>query len=827
MTRRRIWLGIAILSLALPALFFVLLETGLRLAGFGYPTDFWLPVPGRSAMAPNARFGWRFFPPAIARTPEPYLLRAPKPANHFRIFVLGESAAMGFPDPAFSFGRMVEVMLGERYPGVRFEVVNAAMTAINSHAILPIARDCADQQPDLYILYIGNNEVVGPYGPGTVFRAYSPALPLIRAGIWSGSTRVGQLAASLAMRGRDAGQWRGMAMFLDHQVAVDDPRLPAVYANLRRNLVDIARAGRRAGAGVLLATVATNERDSPPFASLHRRDLSPTDRDRWQTRYSAGGALEQAGRFAEALEVYREAAAIDDRYAELAYRMARCELALGRAEAAVHFRAARDLDALRFRADSRINRTIREVAAGLRSEGVVLVDAEAAVPPGAESFYEHVHLNFEGNYRLASAVVHQAESLLPERVRRHAAGSALAAPERVAERLAYTDWDRARLAGTVAAMLSQPPFRQKMAGRVDPPVDLAPSRKAYEHAIERTPEDLLLRQRYAALLAEMQDPRAASQWRFVLERLPGVAFWHQGLAGALAGAGQLQEAEIEYRKALELDPGSALAHLGLGSVYEKKGGLEQAQSEYRAALRLDPDLAEAHNNLALLLSRLGKTAEAIDHFTAALRLRPDSAEIHNNLGLAYGKIGRASDAVREYTEAVRLAPQFGAARYNLAAVLAQSGDLAGSAAQLREALRLNPDSAQTHASLGGVLAAQGKSVEAAAEFRAALRAKPDLEEAHYNFALLLARQGKAGEALEHYQQALRLAPNDSRIHNNLGNLLAQSGRFQEALPHFAEAIRLQPRSIEAHYNFGLALAAARRYAESATEFRAALELKPD
>jgi hypothetical protein len=36
---------------------------------------------------------------------------------------------------------MLEAMLSLRYPGVQFEVENAAMTAINSHAILPIARD--------------------------------------------------------------------------------------------------------------------------------------------------------------------------------------------------------------------------------------------------------------------------------------------------------------------------------------------------------------------------------------------------------------------------------------------------------------------------------------------------------------------------------------------------------------------------------------------------------------------------------------------------------------------------------------------------------------
>lgn len=52
------------------------------------------------------------------------------------MFVLGESAAEGDPDPAFSFARILQVMLRERYPGVRIEVINVAFTAFNSHVKL-------------------------------------------------------------------------------------------------------------------------------------------------------------------------------------------------------------------------------------------------------------------------------------------------------------------------------------------------------------------------------------------------------------------------------------------------------------------------------------------------------------------------------------------------------------------------------------------------------------------------------------------------------------------------------------------------------------------
>ena len=119
----------------------------------------------------------------LPRTPIPAILAA-KPAGKVRIFVLGGSAAMGTPDPSFNFGQILGVMLREQYPGVQFEVVNGAMTAINSYVVREIARDCAAREPDLFVVYMGNNEVIGPYGPGTVFQWGTQTLVRSRAWDW-------------------------------------------------------------------------------------------------------------------------------------------------------------------------------------------------------------------------------------------------------------------------------------------------------------------------------------------------------------------------------------------------------------------------------------------------------------------------------------------------------------------------------------------------------------------------------------------------------------------------------------------------------------------
>jgi hypothetical protein len=224
----RKWLFRALALTLVPLLFFVGLELALRLFGYGYPASFFLKTRllGRTVYVENQKFGYRFFPPALARSPSPIIMGSEKATNAYRIFLLGESAALGDPDPAYGLGRYLEILLGERYPRTRFEVVCAAMTAINSHAILPIARECGRHDGDLWVIYAGNNEMEGPFGAGTVFGPKAPSRIFIRASLAARTTRIGQLLnAFLELLAHDstARSWQGLGMFQGSQTRHDEP----------------------------------------------------------------------------------------------------------------------------------------------------------------------------------------------------------------------------------------------------------------------------------------------------------------------------------------------------------------------------------------------------------------------------------------------------------------------------------------------------------------------------------------------------------------------------------------------------------------------------
>jgi len=329
-----------------------------------------------------------------------------------------------------------------------------------------------------------------------------------------------------------------MEMFLDKQVRADSPRMEPAYQNFESNLREIAKIADHAGATVLLSTVATNLRDSAPFGSLHRRGLADDALHSWTAIVQQGDSLEKMGAFAEALERYAAAAKIDDQFAELHFRMARCEWALGNYDAAhKSYVRARDLDTLRFRADSRINDVIRSVGASSGTQ-VKLLDAESLFAGesrngiiGGELLYDHVHLTPLGSYVLARAAFENIVPLLPVSVHSTGQNTGPLTQAECERLLAFTAHDRARVASDMAGRLQRPPFTQQLnhleemqgllfraSGTSESVQDTV---SEYQWAIQQDPSDLTLHYKFGFFLFDYD--RNASAQELILAR-PNDAF---------------------------------------------------------------------------------------------------------------------------------------------------------------------------------------------------------------------------------------------------------------------------------------------------------------
>ena len=75
---------------------------------------------------------------------------------------------------------------------------------------------------------------------------------------------------------------------------------------------------------------------------------------------------------------------------------------------------------------------------------------------------------------------------------------------------------------------------------------------------------------------------------------PADVFAHYGLAMALAGAGQAEEALAEFEQVLSLDPNYTVTYFQMGQALEKLGRTEDARGIYQRGIEVTTRLGQAH-----------------------------------------------------------------------------------------------------------------------------------------------------------------------------------------------------------------------------------------
>jgi tetratricopeptide (TPR) repeat protein len=499
-----------------------------------------------------------------------------------------------------------------------------------------------------------------------------------------------------------------MQMFLQNQIAPDSPLKENVYRNFQKNLDDIVRAGTGSGAKVLLNTVAVNLKDCPPFASLTNKTLPVADLAQFEEIYSAGCTAEAQTNFAEAAQKFERAAKLDPQFPDLQFRWGESLLAQNQAaEAQKHFQLACDDDALPFRADSRINAAIRDEPKKINSDKLILFDAAAALTAaepeqmcGQETFYEHVHFDFDGSYRLARAWAEQIEPLLPKNPH------AWASQNTCEEMLGLSDWNRALVIEHMLGRMQQPPFSgqpnnafrmerlQARANQLHQQMNAAGAKRERENflkQLERAPDDFDLRANFALFLQSIGDlPQATLEWRRVQEMLPQDFLTYFQLGHLLAIQGQPADAEASLRRALALRPSLTEGWVELGNALALQEKYEAALVSYATALKQRPQDGQTMFRCGQVLAKLNRHAEAMDKYRAAIQLNPADWESHFELGGELDAAGQLDAARSEFGEAARLNPNRAQTHLNYGVLLAKQNRIDAAQHEFEEALRLEP-----------------------------------------------------------------------------------------------------------------------------------------
>jgi len=585
--RRRIFF---LLALLLPVLAFAALEGGLRLGNYGGDLRLFERFDyfgGRYAEV-NKRFAARYFVGA-RRLPGPpndlFLIR--KPANGFRVFVLGESTVNGFPySYNGTFSRVLNDVLRDVLPRDSVEVVNLGIAAINSYTLYDQVGEILAQHPDAVMIYVGHNEYYGALGVGSTVRAVgSPAL--IRTYLQLQRLKVFLLARNLAvavartLRGhssRDSSADLMESVVGEKDIPLDSPLYRRGVAQFTDNLRAILRRFRDARVPVFVGSLTSNLRDQAPFQSVRTGAYPPAD--------SEYRAAQQA--------------------------LARGDTAAARRE----FVLAKDLDGLRFRAPSEFNRVIREAAQAYGAHYVPVEEAFAAASPGGipgkELLWEHVHPNQAGYLLMAKTFF---EALRGTAFLGRAADTTrLRSWQAYYDGMDLTEFDRQFAWHSVALLKSRWPFVE----RVDP--------AAYPTGY--LPKDLADSAAYAATVAD--------------------AGWYRSktlLAELYQRRKQLQAALAEYRGLIREQPVNAQLMSMAADLYVQAGDTSQARAELEQAYRVQPSGVIAYL-LGTLEMATKRYPQAVARFEDAFRYAPTNPALLFDMSHAYalnGDLRRARD----------------------------------------------------------------------------------------------------------------------------------------------------------------------------------------
>jgi len=745
------WLARLSLAAGLPILMLLALEGGLRLGGYGRPTTFMIPDEKPGFLRTNPDFASLFLPGNFDLRPLNFRMAAHKAPGTVRIVVLGESAAQGIPVPTFAFAPQVRAQLRARYPGREFEVINTGIVAINSHVVYQVAREMADYEPDLFLVYMGNNEVVGPYGPGCAYLSQMPPLWVIRSSVFIRSTRTGQLFGAIVgrlakHRGKPA-EWGGMSMFVNNAVPGDDLRLERVYANFTANLTGIVKAASSAGAKTVLCTVVTNLKDCAPFLSVHKSGLSPEKLKEWKEAFDEGKLEWLLWDRDRARVSLGRALEIDPQYAETSFMLGNLDLHAGATEdARRHFADALHWDALRFRPDPRICDAIRSVARQ-NPKDVVLLDSAMALGSdpastepisGREILFEHVHFDWDGNVILGRLMAHACSDALFGKA--DARGWMMGRAD-CAQALAFSEHERLPMLLRIDVLVRKPPFTNQLT-------------HVYDEA------------RFAA---EIKDASQVMKYEVTLAQ-----------AGTVA------------TKALAADPDNPSLAGILEGIKLDTGDIEGALALARRAGELLPRDFALSADEASILMRLDRNDEAKAVLMNAVGSGADLDMLAPVLSDFWTRTKQYSEGLKFMDGEIAKRPGDIRMRIVRAGLLSGSGDDAGALAAFKGVLADDPSNEDALEAAVAIITKQGHADDAAALSLSTAPSQPRNQANSLRAAKACEAKSDAEGEVANLETAELSGPVTSTFELTVALKLYKLGRNYEMMEHLAQAQRLSP-----------------------------------
>lgn len=552
----------------IPVIFIILLECGLRLLDYGeeYPLFIDTELFNKEYRMCNPAYGKKYFHGESYSSPANDMFLQTKPENGFRIFVIGSSTVYGFPySEGVMFSRILHKRLRDSYPNHHIEVINTAITAVNSYTFADRIDEILNEEPDAILIYAGHNEFYGAQGIGShgglsnlrvikllhlhmlnykIYQLLQNGIHKTR-NILSGTTPDKKPETATLME----------RIVKNKNIEYQGRIYNQAHRHYKANMNTILRKSNNKDIPVFFSEVISNIRDLPPFKSSKNSEHPP------------------------AIEVYKNAKALDS--------------AQNYFKAKKQYIMAKDLDCIRFRASEDINEIIRKLSDQHNTHLVPMQEAFEAKSPqgiiGNNLLTEHVHPNVDGMFLMADVFY---RSIVESKTIEVLDSANYKPSSYYRNQWGFTELDSLYADIRVQQLMNGWPFKHE--AHVN----------RFIHEYE--PQNAIDSTAYMALIYNDISLEAA----------------HNRMAGYYKVRNEFRKAALEYRAMAKINPWNLKSYIDAGNLFMKSGNNKEALKVFKESLNL------ARENFTLLsigeiYSQLENHEKAIQYLEEVLIRNPD------------------------------------------------------------------------------------------------------------------------------------------------------------------------------------------------------------
>ena len=749
-----------------------------------------------------------------------------KKSNTLRVFCLGGSTTYGRPfNAATAFPAWLQVYLDKSETDRRHEVINAGGISYASYRIVRLMQEIVNYQPDLFIVYTGQNEFLETITYSKILnqpRALKFLVEMLDKTRLYRMTRKAILSVRKGKSERD-GLPEEVEATLDRIGGFelykrDKEKKRRILEQFRLNLDRMIDISNEAHIAILFIRPLSNLSDFSPFKSQPSPGIdSLTAQKAARLRRQATLAMKQ-GSFEPAKSLLDRSVALDPEFALTHYLLAQCLEHLGHIkEASLEYQSAIDLDVCPLRATSEI-KSILEKVTTRRGIPLIRLDSLFAVQCqngllGREMFKDHVHPTIKGHQLIARTILtNLAESHIVHVTHEMSDREFADIREDLLGRLdrnyfAVADlnlakvltWSRKHaealepLQQAAKALPDNPEAQRLLANTYHRLGAYKDAARVYHDILSGAPDDAETWDNLCDVETRLEHlQKAAAAGKKAVALAPNRVRYYVTLGEAYFKARQADSAIQTYLHALRIDSTDANLQNNYGRVQFYKGNISEAMRAFKKAIRLDQNYALAYQNLGNCYSLRGDYNHAISAYQHGLQLSPFNLESQNALGVAFLNNRQLPEAIEAFHRVIRIDSTFAKAYQNLGAACSMAGKADSGLYYYEKALLYYPvgdvkSRAETLMGLGNAAIINGDIQRAVEAWKECQQIAPQNVIVLVNLSLALLELNKEDEAVKYLKRAHSLQPHDKNILMMLGDALTKAHRLKAARVYYDKA----------------------------------------